>query len=330
MKPGDGERTAGSLRKINDFPFYGARYYGDYGLREFMGGALNGPEDVAPFFEGLLSRLGKPAKLTFPPGPPPRFGCSAFYCRSSDGRPLAGKNLDWQRAPVLLLKTRPAGAYASLTLVNLDFCDLFGLGSFEHSLLLSPYVPLDGMNEKGLVVSMLSVEGGASYPRERGKPAVGDFNIIRCILDSCATVEEGITLFRRYNLIQSSPLPLHYLLADSRESAVVEFFGGAMHVRIGEDRTYLTNFLTLDPAAREKGMGECPRYGELMRSLERGFPVEREEAERILRRVSRFREDFRPPSTIWSVIYRPDEGAMGIKVGENTPWYRATLRGDRP
>jgi hypothetical protein len=321
----DADRTVRSLRKINPFPFYAARYYGDYRIREFMGGALKSPADVVPFFQDLFAALGKPAELSFPMSLGGGAGCSAFFCRTGTARSLVGKNLDWKRAPVLLLKTRPVGAYASLSLVNLDFCDIFGLDSFVHNLLMAPYVPLDGINEKGLVVSMLSVEEGASYPREEGKADVGDFNIIRCILDSCAGVDEGINLFRKYNLMQTSPLPLHYLLADENDSAIVEFFGGEMHVRTSGERSYLTNFLVLNDGIRERRKGECHRYGELMKDLESGREIDRAEGERILRKVSLFTGDFQIPSTIWSVIYRPDERAMHLKVGANTPYFRAGL-----
>ena len=326
----DADRTIKSLRKINPFPFYAARYYGDYRMREFMGGALQSPADVVPFFQDLFAGLGRPAELNFPRFPGEGAGCSAFFSRSEKGRALIGKNLDWKRAPVLLLKTRPAGSYASLSLVNLDFCDIFGLNSFEHNLLLAPYVPLDGMNEKGLVVSMLSVEEGASYPRKEGKADVGDYNIIRGILDSCASVDEGIDLFRRYNLLQTGPLPLHYLLADRYESAIVEFFGGEMHVSTSEERSYLTNFPVLNGEIREKRKGACLRYGELMKDLESGREIDQREGERILRKVSQFTGDFQIPSTIWSVIYRPDEGVMHLKVGSNTPYFRASLGKESP
>ncbi|MBA7531596.1 hypothetical protein ES705_23809 [subsurface metagenome] len=103
-------------------------------------------------------------------------------------------------------------------MINISFCDLFQLNSFEHSLLLAPYVPLDGINEKGLIITMLSIQEESVYPSYPNKITVGDFNIIRIILDNCKNVDEAIEEFNKYCIIQTGPLPIHYLVADRQKS----------------------------------------------------------------------------------------------------------------
>ena len=139
------EKTIQSLKKINDFPFYIAKYYGDYKIADYRNGAIKSPNDIVPFFQTLFSELGQPTELSFPKPPEVNLGCSAFFCRDKKNSAIIGKNNDWKKDPILILKTTPDEGYTSLSMVNLNFCDLFQLGSFKHKLLLAPYVPLDGM-----------------------------------------------------------------------------------------------------------------------------------------------------------------------------------------
>jgi choloylglycine hydrolase len=108
-----------------------------------------------------------------------QIGCSSFVAVSPQGTRVVGKNLDWRKGPVLLLRAIPEDGYHSLSLVDLSLCDLFGLHEMKYALLTAPYVPFDGMNDQGLTVSMLSLQGASVYPSPPEKPMVGDFNMIR-------------------------------------------------------------------------------------------------------------------------------------------------------
>lgn len=321
------ELTIGSLRKINDFPFYSARYIGDYKLTDFMNGAISSPEDVAPFFEGLFSEMGKSVSLDFPISPAHGPGCSAFFCRGDNDSVLVGKNLDWKRDPLLLLKTTPVDGYESLSMVNLNFCDLFRLGSIDYNLLMAPYVPLDGMNDQGLVITMLSVNEGGEYPHSPNKLSVGDFNIIRIILDNCATVDEALSSFEQFNLMQTSVLPLHYLIADSHGSAIVEFFNGTMHIKKRIKNDYLTNFNKLDTSEFALQKNTCERYGILKKTFhDRMINMDLSRSKKLLKALTVYRDDFQIPSTIWSLIYNPEDLEMKIRIGDRERYYSVSLK----
>ena len=323
----EAERTLSSLKQITDFPFYSARYYGDYRLTEFASGAVEDPDKVAPFFEKLFADSGKPVKIQFPPGNDFGSGCSAFFCRDSRNTAVVGKNLDWKKDPVLLLKTSPAGGFTSLSIVNLNTCDPFRLNSFPHKLLLAPYLPMDGLNEKGLTVTMLSVQEGTDYPAESGKLSAGDFNIIRIILDTCQNIHEALDVFTRYNLMQTGPLPIHFLLADQQDSCIVEFFDGNMHFSRSRDLNYLTNFLKLKAAGCKKQRELCRRHQILEKELEKNKGnIGISEAKKLLQKVSVYQEGFQIPSTIWSVVYSPENLCMKIRVGDSPRYYSFSLR----
>ncbi len=322
------ERTIRSMREMSDFPFYTATYYADYRLEQFTGGVIKADEDVPGFFEALFQSMGTPASLQFPRMPERMNGCSAFWARTPEGSVIVGKNLDWKKDPALLLQTRPENGYASLSMVNLSFCDLFGLHSVNHSLLLSPYVPMDGMNEKGLIVSMLSVQNRCGYPMAPEKSTVGDFNIIRIVLDRCRTVDEAITEFTRYNIRQSGPLPIHYFLSDELEHCVVELFDGEVRVLKSAGCGCLTNFLKLDQRNFQENRRLCARYRAMEKELEaKSGVLTMREAKGLLRAVSVHKPDYAVPSTIWSLLFTPEERRIRIKIGESETYYAAKIAG---
>ncbi len=322
----DAERTLRSMRQMSDFPFFTATYCADYRLDRFTGGAVKADEDVPGFFEALFQGMGMPVSIGFPRMPERMNGCSAFWAQTPEGSVVVGKNLDWKKDPVLLLRTRPKNGYASLSMVNLSFCDLFGLHSANHSLLLSPYVPLDGVNEKGLVVSMLSVQNGCEYPMAPEKLVVGDFNIIRIVLDRCKTVDEAVTEFTRYNVKQSGPLPVHYFLSDALENCVVELFDGKTRTLKSVGYGCLTNFLKLDRKRYEANRSLCARYRTMERELKAKFGVLTiQEAKDLLRAVSVHQPDYAVPSTIWSLLFTPEERRIRIMIGGGKTYYTAKV-----
>ncbi|MBN1639297.1 MAG: linear amide C-N hydrolase [Ignavibacteriales bacterium] len=323
----DAEKTKQSLKKINEFPFYIAKYYGDYKINDFRNGAIKSPNDIVPFFQSLFSKLGQPAELNFPKPPEINSGCSAFFCRDKNNSAIIGKNNDWKRDPILLLKTTPDEGYTSLSMVNLNFCDIFQLGSFDHNLLLAPYVPLDGMNEMGLVVTTLAVHEGAEYPLKSNQLSVGDFNLIRIILDTCTNIDEAIATLDMYNIMSTGPLPIHLLIADKRESCIVEFFDGKTHIKRDQDLNYLTNFLKLKTSDYDNQKNNCNRYQTLERRFESKKKIEKGgDAKKLLSEVSVYTEGFQIPSTIYSVIYRPDDLSMKIKTGDELKYYNTRLK----
>lgn len=146
-------RTAASVKKLED-GLYSMEYKGDYRLDDFLeqGGAS---DDIAvaefviqDVFHGLLPidlRNGT-------------FGCSTISARTAKGDAVFGRNFDWGTCNALIVQTRPADGYASVSTVNMDFLNL-GLDMPEEMQMrllsvAAPFAPMDGMNEKGLCVAV--------------------------------------------------------------------------------------------------------------------------------------------------------------------------------
>ena len=103
--------------------------------------------------------------------------------------------------------------------------------------------PTGGMNEKGLVVELMWLEG-TQYPAPDERPAVDVLQWIQYHLDNCGTVEELIAEDNKVRIASSGSTPLHYLVADATgNAAVIEFLEGKMKVHKGKDLPFavLTN-----------------------------------------------------------------------------------------
>ncbi len=279
----DEARTILSLKKVDDYPLYTMTYYGDYQLDYTVDNpnlkAVNG---------GML--------------------CSSFLVRNEKGEPLFCRNLDYALAshPIAMVDTSAPKKYAGV-----GICDLYYLGYSkdklptgslfsDNALLTAPRITIDGMNEYGVAVAMLSVPH-AEPTLDPNKQSIDEAAAARLILDHTKTVEEAVEVLKGYNIAFHDGAS-HFMIADGNgNSAVVEFVDGEITV-IKSDNPWqvVTNFI-LSSKSRE-GVGQ-DRYDLAESALEyaRGILSE-EEAMSLLGRISQ-------PGTLWSVIYN-------LKTGE--------------
>ncbi len=87
----------------------------------------------------------------------------------------------------------------------------------------------DAVNEKGLGIAGLNFPNNAFYPKKaRGKDNVAPFEFIPFILSTCKSVKEARKAIEKMNIYcenfsaQLPCSPLHWLVADNKESIVVE------------------------------------------------------------------------------------------------------------
>lgn len=92
--------------------------------------------------------------------------------------------------------------------------------------------PTGGMNEKGLVVDLMWLEG-TRYPNPDDRPAVSVLEWIQYQLDSFATTAE--VLGHAEDVRIQGRVPLHYLIADrTGAAATIEFQNGRLVVHSGK------------------------------------------------------------------------------------------------
>jgi choloylglycine hydrolase len=119
--------------------------------------------------------------------------------------------------------------------------------------------PTGGMNEAGLVVALMWVDG-TGYPAPDARPAVGGgTGWIQYQLDNATSVAEVIASDRQVRIPRSGS-PLHYLVADrDGQVAAIEFRDGKLVVHTGSTLAVpaMANDFYAESVAEYKRLGEA-------------------------------------------------------------------------
>ena len=140
-----------SLEQVDDYPLYTMRYSGPYTLSSLLH-EMPGQQLTTVTTNSSTCEIN--------------WGCSLFASLGDEENRLFGRNFDWRFSPALLLFTDPPDGYASVSMVDIEYLgfegelsrNLTGLPLEDRRALLdAPYLPFDGMNEKGLAIGMAAV-----------------------------------------------------------------------------------------------------------------------------------------------------------------------------
>ncbi len=249
-------------------------------------------------------------------GPTPGWACSLFTVLLDDDHLLYGRNFDWEFSPAVLVFTNPPDGYASVSMVDIAYLGyndqtaskLMDLPIEERGrLLVASQIPFDGMNEYGLAIGMAAVPS-ADMPAGPSKERIGALQMIREILDHARDVNEAVDLIRSYNIDFTGGPPVHYLIADAKEKAVlVEFYQGEIHIFENEQPWHsATNF-------RHSSIeeGNCWRYDRINTRLN--------EAQGLLNSNSAMEllAEVAQDSTQWSVVYQMARGEVSVAMDKD-------------
>ena len=241
-------RTVRSLTELEEGRLFRLDYKADYRLQDFMDADLDSKEavqggvaqmllDFSSLPAGSLSAHGPSVvlgagKMSFRPA------CSAFQAVTPDGEVIYGRNFDYDfdEGSAIVMRTRPRKGYRSVSLVSMDHVGLSGPqlsdGETDLSMLVAaPYAMMDGVNERGLAVSVLALTGGGcACQYEEGKHTVMTTVLMRLMLDRAASVDEALTLCGNYNFFADGEqrrvragdkTNYHFLLSDASGRTVV-------------------------------------------------------------------------------------------------------------
>ncbi|MDE6760038.1 MAG: linear amide C-N hydrolase, partial [Lachnospiraceae bacterium] len=296
--------------------FATVHYAGDYKLDEFLeqGGAFSDADVMGFLTKHLFS--GK-SVLEFMGGV---FGCSALSVKSTDGSYLFGRNFDWDSCQALVVSVEPEKGYASISTVNMDFIqagagiDLEKLPD-EMKTMAALYAPLDGMNEKGLCVSVNMIEDSATIEQDTSKTDITTTTAVRLLLDQAADVDEALALLKQYDLHASMGMMVHFAIADAKgRSVAVEYVDDEMVVT---DTPVVTNFYLAE--GKKNGIGTEQshlRYEILTERLNQNETMDMQDVRDALDRVSK--DNFGEfESTEWSIVFHQGSGKVQYYHREN-------------
>lgn len=284
---GDELKAIKTLHQVQD-SVYTYTFRGDYGFKGFLeqGGAKTDGEMsvyIAKFLSHGYMDPGKPA--------PAKAGCTSI--RSGN---LFARNFDFQDQGqhLVIVRTEPKDGYKSISTSTFAF---LGFGNDWHPVagmdgmtaLATTYVPLDGMNEKGLCVADLIEIDGDTVPFDTPKPDLTIVSAIRLVLDYAATVDEAVRLLAKYDVHGSIGAAHHLAIADASRSVVVEWQGSQMHVT---DTPVVANHCLWQPTSHPL----IDNSKERLATIGAQHPVNASQAMAALQSVS-------AGSTLWSVVF---------------------------
>lgn len=282
---------------------FAVQYNGDYGFDNFLsqGGASSDKEVAAHLAENLLGGLNLDFLSDI-------FGCSTISVKNDEGQVLFGRNFDWENCDAMVVVCHPENGYDSISTVNMNFVGQAAgipLDFDKAKILASLYAPLDGMNEKGLAVSVNMIEDSAAISQNTDKPDITTTTAIRLMLDRAANVEEALKLLKQYDMHASMGMMVHFAITDtSGHSVVVEYINNKMAVT---QTPVVTNFY--HAKGEKNGIGTAQsreRYDILMDRLSRGN-MSIQDVRDALDRVSK--DNFgQVESTEWSIVFNQSTG----------------------
>ena len=216
--------TIGTIEKVTDYDGYNlyrmdVKY--DYDLDRLI---ERGIRDDQSFVDAIVKEAVPilPIHISVPD-----FGCSAFTLDTADGNVLMGRNYDFRRnTSAMLVYCEPEDGYKSVAVAALDNVsanDPEANLKKKFAALTAPFICLDGMNEKGVSIAVLTLDSEPVH-QDTGKPVIGTTLAIRLVLDQAATTEEAMKLLSQYDMFAANGRDYHFYITDaSGDGRVVEY-----------------------------------------------------------------------------------------------------------
>jgi len=228
-------KPTNKFQYITDENFIVTEFRGDYGLDQFLengGGDENLQLDyVFNLFGYNLTEIMEPYIKKLMEN---ELACSAMFVQNDKGGYYFGRVYDMIPTKLLVLVNHPDHGYSSISSSDINSIAQTGVFTNEEMYkLYSIVIPVDGINEKGLSISLhaLPFTDPNTQQNDEGKSQnISYINSVRLILDKAATVDDAIELLKSRNYINTIQ-NVHYLISDTTgKSVAVEYYNNTMYV----------------------------------------------------------------------------------------------------
>lgn len=218
-------KTMSSIQKITDYSdgynLYRMNVDYDYQLDDII---KRGITDDQSMIDAILAEALPllPVKIKAP-----KFGCTAFTLTDENGQTHMGRNYDFKRdTSAMLVYCTPKNGYKSVAFAAMDNVSAnVPDENLKKKLasLTAPFICLDGMNEKGVSIAVLTLDSTPVH-HDTGKPTIATTLAIRLVLDRAATTQEAVDLLQGYDMFASSGRDYHFYITDaSGDGRAVEY-----------------------------------------------------------------------------------------------------------
>lgn len=159
------------------------------------------------------------------------FGCSSFTLDMStdNGRFVGmGRNYDFSiDTSAMMVYCQPKDGYKSIGFAALDNVGVTNpllKTDNQKQTLYAPFICLDGMNEEGVSIAVLVVNGEPVCQFDTKKSDIFTSLAIRLVLDRAASTDEAVKLLDKYNMIAIGGRDYHFYISDTKgDGRVVEY-----------------------------------------------------------------------------------------------------------
>lgn len=299
---------------------YKVHYRQDYFLDKALDAGIETEQDLLSFInQEMFFGYGIDANID-------KYACSGFISKTDGGKYLTGRSFGLGGTDKLAVYATPKDAYASLSMVSLDMLGIGGENGPEAlstygriAALAAPYIPMDGVNEKGVFAALMDLDAGEIHD-DTERPELLVSLAVRLILDRAASVDEAIELLGQYDIHTGHGWTQHVFITDATgDAAVVEWarnniMGGkrvsTMHVTRSK---MCTNF----PLRLFEGKTDnvCERFDAMKKALDGKSEITHEYAMDILEQVYQY---ISPTIfTDWSVIYYQNDFTMDVATNKD-------------
>jgi len=253
------------------------------------------------------------------------FACTTI-CVGDDDRPVVAYNYDFHPSEgLVLVNKRGTSRRSRVDSGGMTWTSRYGSVTFNQ---FGRDNPTTGMNEKGLMISLMWLDG-TEYPPSDQRPATGILEWIQYNLDMHASVADFAASAETVRPTSASPI--HYLFADATgDAAVVEFLAGrlvlhrgaTLPVRALANSTYADSVRAFE-AAKESGVMPATR-GSLDRFV-RGAMLAGKPGDPIARGFAVLASVASPEMTRWSIVYDLSARAIHFRTDTNPEIRRLPL-----
>ena len=325
-------KTIGSIRKItkyDEFDLYRMDVQYDYSIDDII---RHGITDNQSMIDAILQEALPllPIKMKAP-----QFGCSAFTAPTADGHILMGRNYDFKNdSSAMLVYCTPKNGYKSVALAALDNISANRADASmakKLACLTAPFICLDGMNEKGVSIAVLTLDS-EPVDQNTGKQKIFTTLAIRLVLDRAATTQEAVDLLRGYDMFATSGRDYHFYITDATgDGRVVEYDpDDAARTLVDTKMSAITNFFGMYSdrveANRKNGIyghGK-ERYNAIMDVLDANAGSMTQDAawEALRAAAQEPNPEDVTSNTQWSLIY--DDTALTAQIVIRRDWDTVT------
>lgn len=211
--------TIDKLTNNSDYNVYSMEIKYEYDLDRLIGYGMGDDQAmVDAIVKEALPLI--PVKIT-----PPDFGCSAFTLKN-DETVYFGRNYDFRwNTSCMIVKTSPKNGYKSVALCaldNIEANEIKGLSN-KFAALTAPFMCLDGMNENGVAIAVLTLDSDPTV-QDSGKEKISTSMAIRLVLDRATTTQDAVDILRGYDMVSSCNRDYHFYITDaSGDGRIIEY-----------------------------------------------------------------------------------------------------------